>query len=242
MRFASTSAPSTSASSARRIRSTARSSKRARSRFLARAKSFTGTAAAVLTRGPPRARGHSWRAPPRSPALRIKVSSIPHLEAERADVRRAVRVAPIDHHPATEAAVEACDAERRHLGADRAQEPVGRTLHRRARDDRRDRHRTASPLEPLAHAGHGQDRADRDQRIRRADDHQLGALERVEHAGRRARGGGRRQVERGHVVGRAVAHHVLLEVRHRAVAANDPRGGAGRRSSAGARPRARTPR
>ena len=97
---------------------------------------------------------------------------------------------------------------------------VGRTLHRTATDDRADGDGVPPRGEPLAHAGNGQQGADRDDGVARADQHDLGLLEGLEHARSGRRALGCPKVDAADVVGRAVAHQVLLEVGGASVAAD----------------------
>ena len=79
----------------------------------------------------------------------------------------------------------------------------------RDRDDRRRR-----CAQRLAHARHGEDRADRDDRVRRADDDRARRGDRVEHLRRRARGlDARRSATSSTGPGAALADHELLERR-----------------------------
>ena len=71
-------------------------------------------------------------------ASRISVSATTARTPERLDLGASVRVDGVDHERAAELAVRAGDADARDLDAERAHEPVGRTLHRRAADDRAD--------------------------------------------------------------------------------------------------------
>ena len=129
-----------------------------------------------------------WRAS--AAATRASVMSVSATTActPAASTSRARSSSPgVDHERAAELGVRAGDAHAADLDAERAHEPVGRALHRRARDDRADADdAVAAAGEHLADAGDRQDRADRDHRVRRADQDRLGGLECVEHAGRGA--------------------------------------------------------
>ena len=121
------------------------------------------------------------------------------------DRGRVVGVGLVDHERGRERRVEAGDADHRRLVAELAQQPVGRALQRGAGDDRRDGDDVvAAGRDRVAHAGHGEHRVDRHDRVRRGDhDHARPSAMASSTPGRRAGGvgaveaDGRRRRRRG---------------------------------------------
>ncbi|MCH8926776.1 MAG: hydantoinase/oxoprolinase family protein [Proteobacteria bacterium] len=74
---------------------------------------------------------------------------------------------------------------------------------------------------------HRPDGSDGDDRIARTDQQDLGRSQGLQHARRRCGCGGRREIHRLHVIGRAIPHQVLLEVAGLAIAPQQARGGFG---------------
>ena len=141
-----------------------------------------------------------------------------------------VGVGLVDHEGAGERGVEAGDADDAGLVAQLDEQAVGRALERGAGDDRRHGDDVvAAGGHGVAHAGHGEHRADRHDRVRRGDHDDVGAGDGVEHA--RARAGRRRRPSKRtaddrHVV--VALHEVLLEAdldgRRRAVVGDGDHG------------------
>jgi hypothetical protein len=135
----------------------------------------------------------------------------PH--AQGLDVAGLLRVALIDHEGIGEVPVHPRHPARGDLDPQAAQQAVGGPLHRRAADDGRDRHdRRCRVTDRVAHSRQLEDRADRDHGIARADHDPGGLADRLEDAGARPGRAGGGQVDAFHVVRRAVARQVLLEV------------------------------
>ena len=89
--------------------------------------------------------------------------------------------------PSEEPLVERGDAGSADRSPDRLHERLGRPLDRRAGDERADGDdRRGGGRDRFAHARYGEDRPDRDHRVRRADHDQVRLGERGEHLGRRA--------------------------------------------------------
>ena len=135
-----------------------------------------------------------------------------------------MRVALVEHERADELAVVARDAECARLVAEVAEQPVRGTLQRGARDDRGDREDLgAARGDRLAHAGHGEDRVDRDERVRRCDHDPRPRRDGVEHAGGRASGVGADELDARDVDVVATRDEVLLEPEPLAGAGGDER-------------------
>ena len=151
----------------------------------------------------------------------------------------------VEHEDVGDPGVLAGDAERARLVAERREHPVRRALERLAADDPGDgddRH-AARPgrLEPGLDPGHGEDRPDRDERVRRRDDDRLGGLERRVDLRRRRGVLDAREADVADVGLLVAADEVVLELEP-AVVGQDLGPDRPRRSSAGSRaatPRAR---
>ena len=93
----------------------------------------------------------------------------------------------VDHQSVKQVPVVLGHSAGRHLQAAAAQHQVGRTFQRPAGDDRADRHHRRRAVDDgLTQTGHGQNGADADNRIARADENGLGLGQRRAHAGSRA--------------------------------------------------------
>ena len=101
---------------------------------------------------------------------------------------RRVGVALVDDDPVEEPLIERGDSGGADRAPDRRHERLGRPLDRPARHERAHGDHASGGLgDRLAHARNGEDRADRDHGVRRADHDQISVGDGGEHLGRRAR-------------------------------------------------------
>ena len=105
-------------------------------------------------------------------------------KAERRDRRLERGIHRVQHERVRVRGEDRGDARRRCLVAERHEHPVGRSLQRLAADDAADGHhgdtRVPGVGDRLGHPGHGQDRAQRHDRVRRSDDDEIRLGQRFE--------------------------------------------------------------
>ena len=127
--------------------------------------------------------------------------------------RRRVGVALVDDHAVDQPGVERGDAGGGGRAAERPHEAVGRALDDGAGDVGADRDdRGGGGGDRLAHARHGEDRADADHRVGGADHDRLGDPQRLQHLAARLGALDPLQLDPDHVGLAAVDDQVLLQV------------------------------
>ena len=131
------------------------------------------------------------RAPP-GPARRpargyvITVGATTQRTPSSSTWRGQLGVRLVDHQRPHPRGVEPGHADHGRLVPELGEQAVGRSLQRGAGHDRGDGHHVvATGGQRVVHPGHGQQRTDRDERVRRADHHQVGGGDGLEHTGGR---------------------------------------------------------